>query len=184
MSQFEIPVEDYGRRCREVAVRSHEVWAQWVGVDPAEELKWWLLHEMAWAAALAASTPLSVEAVGHRVISAAVQAQTRQSGVLQSQSDAEHDRLRGVQNRLLRGLVWDVAGNPFRPVAFDPAWRTGTAVAIARGMYEAHDFSAMPILADALMDAGCDDEDVLAHCREPGPHVRGCWVVDGVLGKL
>jgi hypothetical protein len=50
-------------------------------------------------------------------------------------------------------------------------------------LYESRDFSAMPILADALQDAGCDCDDVLAHCRGPGPHVRGCWVVDLVLGK-
>jgi len=50
-------------------------------------------------------------------------------------------------------------------------------------MYEAREFSAMPILADALQDSGCDNEAVLTHCRGPGPHVRGCWVVDLVLGK-
>src|SRR5262249_5034948 len=77
----------------------------------------------------------------------------------------------------------DIFGNPFRLVAFSPDWRTSTAVAIARGMYESRDFSAMPILADALQDAGCDNEDILSHCRQPGEHVRGCWVVDLVLGK-
>ena len=50
-------------------------------------------------------------------------------------------------------------------------------------MYESHDFSAMPILADALQDAGCDNDDILAHCRNSTTHVRGCWVVDLVLGK-
>ena len=80
-------------------------------------------------------------------------------------------------------LARDIFANPFRPVAFDPAWRTSTAVAIAKGMYDSRDFGAMPILADALQDAGCDSEDVLAHCRGDGPHVRGCWVVDLVLGK-
>jgi hypothetical protein len=51
-------------------------------------------------------------------------------------------------------------------------------------MYQARDFSAMPILADALQDAGCDNDDVLTHCRDTAqPHVRGCWVVDLVLGK-
>ncbi|MDY3556283.1 hypothetical protein R5W24_005446 [Gemmata sp. JC717] len=51
-------------------------------------------------------------------------------------------------------------------------------------MYESRDFSAMPILADALQDAGCEDGAVLDHCRDPhGVHVRGCWVVDLVLGK-
>jgi len=80
-------------------------------------------------------------------------------------------------------LFRDVAGNPFRPVTLDPAWQTPTVTALARQVYESRDFSAMPILADALQDAGCDDEDVLDHCRGPGPHVRGCWVVDLVLGK-
>ncbi|VTT99007.1 Uncharacterized protein OS=Sorangium cellulosum (strain So ce56) GN=sce5710 PE=4 SV=1 [Gemmataceae bacterium] len=80
-------------------------------------------------------------------------------------------------------LVRDLFGNPFRDVAFSPEWRTSTVVALAQQMYEARDFSAMPILADALQDAGCDSGDVLDHCRGPGPHVRGCWVVDLVLGK-
>ena len=71
----------------------------------------------------------------------------------------------------------------FRPVTFSPAWRTITAVALANLMNERRDFSAMPILADALQDAGCDNDDVLNHCRGPGPHVRGCWVCDLVLGK-
>ncbi|MBA4187655.1 MAG: hypothetical protein C0467_06505 [Planctomycetaceae bacterium] len=83
-----------------------------------------------------------------------------------------------------RPLLLDIFGNPFRPVAFVPEWRTSTAVAIAQGMYESRDFSAMPILADSLQDAGCENDDVLNHCRDPQQvHVRGCWVVDGVLGK-
>ncbi|WP_246523278.1 hypothetical protein [Gemmata palustris] len=77
----------------------------------------------------------------------------------------------------------DIFGNPFRPVVFSPSWRTSTVVALASQMYESRDFSAMPILADALQDAGCDSADILDHCRGPGPHVRGCWVVDLVLGK-
>ncbi len=78
----------------------------------------------------------------------------------------------------------DVFGNDFRPITFDPAWRTDTAVSLARGMYESRDFGAMPILADALQDAGCDNEHILNHCRGISTtHVRGCWVVDLVLGK-
>jgi hypothetical protein len=80
-------------------------------------------------------------------------------------------------------FIRDIFGNPFRPVAFDPSWRTSSAVGVAQAMYDARDFAAMPILADALEDAGCDSPDVLAHCRGDGPHVRGCWVVDHVLGK-
>ena len=80
-------------------------------------------------------------------------------------------------------LLRDIFGNPFRPVAFDPAWRTADTIGIAARMYDSRDFAAMPILADALEEAGCTSPDVLLHAREPGVHVRGCWVVDGVLGK-
>ncbi len=77
----------------------------------------------------------------------------------------------------------DIFGNPFHTAAFDPSWRTVTVVALARHQYEARDFSAMPVMADALEDAGCTSEVMLSHCRGDGPHVRGCWVVDAVLGK-
>jgi hypothetical protein len=77
----------------------------------------------------------------------------------------------------------DVFGNPFRPVVFDPEWLTSTVVALAGQMYESRDFSAMPILADALQDAGCNRDEALNHCRGDGPHARGCWVVDLLLGK-
>ena len=88
-----------------------------------------------------------------------------------------------AENIVQADLLRDIFGNPFRPVALDPAWLTSDVVALARGMYESRDFSAMPILADALQDAGCDNPDVLDHCRGAGPHVRGCWVVDLLLGK-
>ena len=84
--------------------------------------------------------------------------------------------------RRLYPLFLDVVGYLFIS-EFDPAWRTSTALALARQMYESRDFAAMPILADALQDAGCDSDIVLSHCRGDGPHVRGCWVVDAILGK-
>jgi hypothetical protein len=97
-----------------------------------------------------------------------------------SKWDSLTDRESKVQARIGR----DIFGNPFRPVAFDPDWRTSTAVALAKQMYDSRDFSEMPILADALQDAGCENDDVLTHCRDArGVHVRGCWVVDLVLGK-
>ena len=89
-----------------------------------------------------------------------------------------------VRRRRKRHLLRDIFGNPFKTrTKIKKAWRTDTAVTLARQMYDARDFSAMPILADALQDAGCNSADILAHCRGPGPHVRGCWVVDLVLGK-
>ena len=80
-------------------------------------------------------------------------------------------------------LLGDVFGNPFRPVAFDPAWRSSTVASLAEAIYAERAFDRLPILADALEDAGCTSSDVLEHCRQPGEHVRGCWVVDLVLGK-
>ena len=92
-------------------------------------------------------------------------------------------RTNAAERAIQLGLLRDIFGNPFRPVPFSPSWRTSAVVALAAQMYESRDFSAMPILADALQDAGCDSADVLDHCRSEGPHVRGCWVVDLVLGK-
>jgi len=84
-----------------------------------------------------------------------------------------------TQSNLLR----DIFGNPYRKVKLTRKWLTSTVVLLARQMYETRDFSPMPILADALQDAGCDNEDILNHCRQPGEHVRGCWVVDLLTGR-
>jgi hypothetical protein len=80
-------------------------------------------------------------------------------------------------------LLRDIFGNPFCPGAFSVAWRAETAVSLARQIYDSYNFSGLPILADALQSAGCDSADILDHCRGPGPHVRGCWVVDLLLAK-
>jgi anti-anti-sigma factor len=81
-------------------------------------------------------------------------------------------------------VVGEFFGPQVRAVAFDPAWRTDTAVALARQMYDSREFGAMPILADALQDAGCEDGHLLMHCRDATqPHTRECWVCARVLGK-
>jgi hypothetical protein len=84
-----------------------------------------------------------------------------------------------------RELTLELVGpNPFRPITFSPSWRTDTAMSLAHTMYESREFGAMPILADALQDAGCDNDAILSHCRDTSAtHVRGCWVTDLVLGK-
>jgi hypothetical protein len=87
------------------------------------------------------------------------------------------------EKRILTTILRCVFGNPFRPVAVDPNWLTSTVLALAQGIYEERAFDRLPILADALQDAGCDNEDILNHCRDIGPHARGCCVVDLVLGK-
>jgi hypothetical protein len=84
-----------------------------------------------------------------------------------------------AQLRLLRDLF-----NPFHPFAVAPAWLTwnrGTVPNLARALYEERAFERLPVLADALEDAGCADRTLLDHLRGPGPHVRGCWAVDLLL---
>jgi hypothetical protein len=83
-------------------------------------------------------------------------------------------------------VLREVFGQPFRSVAINPdwlAWGDGTVPKLARRVYDDRRFDLLPILANALEEAGCTNEDVLTHCHSPGPHVRGCWVVDAVLGR-
>lgn len=78
-------------------------------------------------------------------------------------------------------LIREIFGNPFRPVSVNPSWLTwndGTVVKIAQSIYDDRAYDRLPVLADALAEAGCHDADILGHCCNPGPHVRGCWVVD------
>jgi hypothetical protein len=92
-----------------------------------------------------------------------------------------------AERAALAVLIRDIFGPlPFRPVAIDPAWlrwNHGTVPAIARRIYDERAFHDLPILADALEDAGCTDADLLAHCRCGGGHVRGCWALDLLLSR-
>jgi hypothetical protein len=88
------------------------------------------------------------------------------------------------------GFLRDIFGNPFRPVSLDSAWQTRTVVGLAHAAYDERflpagtlDPARLAVLADALEDAGCTEAAILDHCRGPGPHVRGCWVLDLLLGK-
>jgi len=88
--------------------------------------------------------------------------------------------------RFQSGLLRDLFGNPLRPVTINPAWlrwNEGTLRRLAESIYNERAFDRLPILADALEDTGCTDAEILGHCRGPGPHVRGCWVIDLLLGK-
>ncbi len=86
-------------------------------------------------------------------------------------------------DRILCDLLRCVFGNPYKPPVFNKKWRTDTVTALAAGIYEERAFDRLPILADALEEAGCDDPAMLSHLRGPGPHCRGCWVLDLALGK-
>jgi hypothetical protein len=96
--------------------------------------------------------------------------------------------------RILRDLIYEVIGNPIRPAALTRAWliwSDGIVPRLAQAIYEDRQMPSggldpvrLAVLADALEDAGCDNTDIFSHCRKPGRHVRGCWVLDLILGKV
>jgi hypothetical protein len=91
-----------------------------------------------------------------------------------------------AEGALQAALLRDIIGNPFRPILLKPAWVAWNAGAVrkwAQAIYDGRRFADLPILADALEDAGCADAALLGHCRGGGEHVRGCWVIDLLLGK-
>jgi hypothetical protein len=143
--------------------------------EDASEQRWFLADYAACAAVCVAvdAHPIDIVDVSRCCLDSV--------GALATGVNESH--LRAAESARQSEMIHCVFGNPFAHVAFDPAWRSETAFALATGIYANHAFDRLPILADALEEAGCDHPDVLSHCRGPGPHARGCWVVDGVLGK-
>lgn len=90
------------------------------------------------------------------------------------------ERERAVQAGILREIV----GLPHQPITIDPTWLTSDVVILANGIDQSRDFDRLPILADAIQDAGCDSELLLAHLRQPKGHLLGCWALDLILDKM
>jgi hypothetical protein len=104
--------------------------------------------------------------------------------------DLTQEDNRAVCQVWCKHVVRCIFGNPFRPVVANAAWLTPTVAGIAKAAYEARalpsgelDAARLAVLADALEENGCCNDDILRHLRGSGPHVRGCWVVDLLLGK-
>lgn len=102
---------------------------------------------------------------------------------------AEERREKAARKQLAR-VLREIVGNPFKPPRFEESWRTTTVVDLARAIFTDRAFDRFPLLADALLDADCDEEQVLRHCRgtelgvkEPPQHIRGCWVLEAALGR-
>ena len=95
--------------------------------------------------------------------------------------------VRQEQERIQAGLLRDLSGNPFRrlqaPAPHVLGWNDKTVIRMAQAIYQDRAFDRLPVLADALLDAGCEDEELLAHCRSESPHALGCWAVDLILAK-
>jgi hypothetical protein len=112
------------------------------------------------------------------------------AGLSQNNEGMGDDRLRLAAEKLLARTLREVVGNPFKEPRFEPGWRTEAAVGLARGIFAERAWDRLPLLADALLDADCDEEALLRHLRgtekgvkEPPQHVRGCWAVELVLGR-
>ncbi len=116
----------------------------------------------------------------------------------QAASDAARGAARAEAADATEGPAWETArasqvallreifNNPFRTVGVERTWldhNRGIVRSLARAIYEERRFEDMPVLADALEDAGCSDEQILGHCRGPNGHVLGCWVLDLLLAK-
>jgi hypothetical protein len=95
---------------------------------------------------------------------------------------AGSDFLNEGHNSSCTAIIRDIFGNPFKPVTFNPSWLTPIVKALATTIYEQRAFDRMPVLADALEESGCSVQEVLEHCRNGQEHVRGCFVLDKVLG--
>jgi hypothetical protein len=93
---------------------------------------------------------------------------------------------RQIEEKAQADLLRELFGNPIHPMTINTTWltqRAGTVRRLSEKIYNERRFADLPVLADALEEAGCDNPDTLDHCRGGGEHVRGCWVLDLVLGK-
>jgi hypothetical protein len=172
-------------RALEAAERFADGAATGEGLRAAAELAMWAGDDSSWHSLESASGSWAAAAACYAKDFAAAQ------GVVHEvrRAHAEDDVQRGLEELAQCDLLRDIFGNPFRPPpAISPsilAWNDGIVPRLAAGIYESREFTptSLGVLADALEEAACGDAEVLSHLRGPGPHVRGCWVVDVLLGK-
>jgi hypothetical protein len=144
--------------------------AAWAAIEPADA---------AWA-----TLRTAIEDAARDICKAAAWAAAKAAGA--AATAAQEETAGAAERKAQAALLRDLFGNPFRPFHVDPAclsWRDGTVLKMAQAIYDDRAFDRLPILADALEEAGCSDPILLAHLRGPGPHVRGCFAVDALLGK-
>ncbi len=152
--------------------------------DSIEELTAWIAADVAASDAYLAAT--SATKVADLVAHVGAYGLDTSDSASTEATEAVYCIARRTEQAMQSCLLRCIIGNPYRHVTINPlwlAWKESTVVKLAQSMHEERASDPLPVLADALEDAGCDNADILAHCRGPGPHVRGCWVVDLILGK-
>jgi hypothetical protein len=146
------------------------------------------VNRLAPLAIYSSSLPLA-EDLAARVCAPVVDALLVEAGCRLAQGQIEHEGYRSLEKRLQamqEALLSDIVGNPFRPPCVEPVWLTRDAALVPQLAGQIHAerrWSDMPVLGDALEDAGCTNDEILDHCHGPGPHTRGCWVLDLLLGR-
>jgi hypothetical protein len=161
--------------CNRKAVLTSEAYADGQATLAELATAW---HDLAWEAAMYSEWHIDALTAGLAYSEATRQDRDRFSGL--DRSPFEVSRMQWSD------ALRDIAGNPFHEYALHPDWLDANdriAAALAETAYDERAFESLPILADALEDAGCDIAAVLDHLRGPGPHFRGCWALDLILGK-
>ncbi len=133
-----------------------------------------------WAARAAAETTAYDAAEAVRATDAAVE----RAGIEWVADGGDiHEVAARIGAKVRAGWLRDIIGDPLRSPDFDAVWRTPTVRDMAHAIYAERAFDRLPVLADALEEAGCTDTAILGHLRSPGQHVRGCWPVDLILDR-
>jgi hypothetical protein len=167
----------------------------WKQLCEFEQMPWWQMNSRS-AAGWSIANPLTLREVqdcASLTIHAAL-AHAQETGQVVIEQVADYvpimEPIWGPMKAVQAIFLRDIFGNPFRPISLNPAWLTPTVVGLATVAYDERglpaselDTARLAVLADGLEDAVCDNAELLAHCRGPGPHVRGCWAVDLLLGK-
>src|SRR5262249_39741414 len=174
--------DERSRRFVELAELCADGLATQQEVTLASYANWKLLRPTEWDTAASRGAQVAHAAAGGAAWAAAWEVITDVRKAIRSSDPAAAHR----EVRQQRWLLEDMFGNPFEDTFVEQSWlrwNDGTVPRIAQGIYEERAFDRLPILHDALLDAGCDNERILAHCRATDGHVRGCWVIDLLLGK-
>jgi hypothetical protein len=146
------------------------------------------LHQA--AAAVSGGDHSAVQAVvridPYRAAERTAQAAAQWAGIVASWTGSTYPAGESAERIAQSALLRELFDNPFRPCEFSPlwlAWHDSLVPRLAETIYQECAFDRLPILGDALEDSGCTNPTILAHCRQPGAHVRGCWVVDRLLAR-
>ncbi len=151
--------------------------------DPCEKVAWGVADRNALISAVITSAATIL-------IASPESSSTQVFEVLERREEEAVTKLLEQSNKMVRReeaehcqILRDIFGNPFHHIAIDSSWLTPAVKALAQSIYDERTFDQMTFLGEELVKSGCDNQEILGHCRGPGPHARGCWVVDLLLGR-